>query len=196
MFLRLANARVATGWVLFGHPHDELPNLLDHAGTFRPLAGIGPFPGDEVSVPPQGVRRHDRATWRSAARPRRCPTHREATSLIIRESQPSAAAIGHARRDSLPPVPDHVLRGRPLSQPARGGEEHLKKRNGTTGPVYSTDEARAPMGGGSGRVLGHYAVRLEGTAQDKRFARSPEDTGRTVSESASLSSRPRLLPPE
>ena len=51
MFLRApANARVAPGWVFFGNPHDELPDLLDHAGTSEPLAGMGPFPGDEVSV--------------------------------------------------------------------------------------------------------------------------------------------------
>ena len=51
MFLRApANARVAPGWVFFGNPHDELPDLLDHAGTSEPLAGIDPLPGDEVSV--------------------------------------------------------------------------------------------------------------------------------------------------
>ena len=95
MFLRPRECACSPGWVFFGRPHDELPDLLDHAGTSEPLAGIGPFPGDEVSVPPQkGVRRHDRRDLAQCRASKAVSTHREATPLIIRESQPSAPQLG------------------------------------------------------------------------------------------------------
>ena len=127
------------------------------------------------------------ATWRSAARPRRCPTHREATSLIIRESQPSAAQLGTQDAFSSTRCPITSC-GRPLSQPARGGEEHLKKRNGTTTAAQSTPLTRR---GSHGRWVGPSSGTLRrasrGDCRTSGSRRSPEDTGRTVSESASLS---------
>jgi hypothetical protein len=70
-------------------------DLLDLAGTSEPLTGIGPFPGDEVSVPPQnGVRRHDRRDLAQCRASQAVSTHCEATPLIIRESQSSAAQLG------------------------------------------------------------------------------------------------------
>ena len=125
-----ANARVAPGWVFFGHPHDELPDLLDHAGTSEPLAGIGPFPGDEVSVPPQnGVRRHDRRDLAQCHASKAVSTHRETTPLILRESQPAAAQLGTQDAILFHQIPDHVLLT--STEPAREGrEEDLKRGNG------------------------------------------------------------------
>ncbi len=106
----LANAGVAPGGVVLGDPHDELPNLLDHAGASEPLAGKGPFLGDEVSVPPQnGVRRHYRRDLAQCRASQAVSTHREATPLIIRESQPVAAQLGAQDAILLHQIPDHVL---------------------------------------------------------------------------------------
>ena len=70
-------------------------DLLDHAGPSEPLAGISPLPSDEVSVPPQNrVGCHDRRDLAQRRASKTVSTHREATPLIIRESQPSAAQLG------------------------------------------------------------------------------------------------------
>jgi hypothetical protein len=62
--------------------------------TSEPLAGRGPFPGDEVSVPRQNrVRRHDRRDLAQCSASKAVSTYREATPLIIRESQPAAAQL-------------------------------------------------------------------------------------------------------
>jgi hypothetical protein len=84
-----------------------------------------------VSVPPQnGVRRHDRRNLAQCRASKAVSTHREATPLIIRDSQPSAAQLGTQDAIFFHQIPDHVLLT--STEPAREGrEEYLKRGNGT-----------------------------------------------------------------
>jgi hypothetical protein len=95
-------------------------------------------------------------------------THREATPLIIRESQPSTAQLGTQDAILFDQIPDHVLLT--STEPAsEGREEYLKEATETTtpAPIYSTDEA--PTGGRAGRVLGTLrAGRYLGNVPDDR----------------------------
>jgi hypothetical protein len=155
-----ANASVAPGWVFFGHPRDELPDLLDHAGTSEPLAGIGPLPSDQMSVPPQNrVGRHDRRDLTQRCASKTLSTHREATPLIIRESQTSAAQLGPQDAILLHQIPDHILLT--STEPAgEGREEYLKRGNGNNhGGASLLHRRSSRVGDRSGRVLGHYGVR-------------------------------------
>jgi hypothetical protein len=110
-------------------------------------------------VPPQnGVRRHDRRDLAQCRASKAVSTHREATPLIIRESQPSAAQLGTQDAILFHQVPDHVLLT--STEPAREGrEEYLKRGNGNNHGGASLLHRRGFHGGGSGRVLGHYGLR-------------------------------------
>ena len=145
------------GWVFFSHPRDELSDLLDHAGTSEPLAGIGPFPGDEVSVPPQNcVRRHDRRDLAQCRASKTVSTYREATPLITRESQPAAPQLGTQDAILFHQIPDHVLLT--SAEPAREGREEDLKRGTGNNHGASLLHCRGSHGRRSGRVLGHYAL--------------------------------------
>ena len=82
-------------------------------------------------MPPQnGVRRHDRRDLAQCRASQAVSTHREATPLIIRESQPSPAQLGTQDAILFHQVPDHVLLT--STEPAREGrEEYLKRGNGS-----------------------------------------------------------------
>ena len=81
-------------------------------------------------MPPQnGVRRHDRRDLAQCRASKTVSTYREATPLIIRESQPTAAQLGTQDPILFHQIPDHVLLT--STEPAREGrEEDLKRGNG------------------------------------------------------------------
>ena len=94
-------------------------------------------------------------------------TYREATPLIIRESQPSAAQLGTQDAILFHQIPDHVLLT--STEPAREGrEEDLKRGNSGNHGGASLLHCRGSHGRRSGRVLGHYAL---------QHPQDPEPTG-------------------
>ena len=108
----------------FRHPHDESPDLRQHARTPAPPARVRPFPRDQLPMPPQNrVGRDDHGDLVQPATAQPVPTHGQLTPLVI--AQPHAPPMELAPEDAI--LFDQIGQGLLLAmiQPAdQGGEKN------------------------------------------------------------------------
>src|SRR5436309_9243127 len=87
---------VAPRGILFGHPDNEMPDLLEHAPTTRP-ANVRPLPRDQLSVPPENrVGCDDCRDLTEPATAHPVSMHGQPTALFIGEADPATEARAEA----------------------------------------------------------------------------------------------------
>ena len=78
---------VTPGGVLLRHPHHQPADLLEHAGTLRPLR-VRPLPRDKLPMPPQNcVGGDDRGDVAQCSASQSVPTHGQPTPFVIGQPQ-------------------------------------------------------------------------------------------------------------
>ncbi|RLA42458.1 MAG: hypothetical protein DRQ97_13990 [Gammaproteobacteria bacterium] len=83
---------VAPSWVVLGHLKNQAPDLLHNTGATDTIARIGPFLGDEPSVPAQdSIWRDDGGDRFQDSPAKRFALGGESASLIVGEENPFAA---------------------------------------------------------------------------------------------------------
>ena len=151
---RALDPRAAPRRILRRHAHHEALNLEQHAATTRPV-GVGPLPGDQLTVPPQQrIRRRDRGDLpqsRTADSVRSCG---QPTAIVVRETQPMPTKLTPQK-----PVFFNQVRDRlplPAVQPAGQHAQHHLQRRGTDHEAQLISRAGRRN---VGRAVEHYALR-------------------------------------
>ena len=86
--------RVTPAWILSRHPNHQASNLGEHCRSAQPLPSVGPFPRNQLAVPPQnGIWRDDGRDVLQHAPSESVPKQRETTALIIVQPQPPATQL-------------------------------------------------------------------------------------------------------
>ncbi len=141
---RADDPRVAPRRILFGHPHDQSPDLREHARTTAPPLRVRPFPRDELPMPPKNrVGRDDRGDVTQAATAQPVSMHRQPTAFLIGQADPAAHVPA---QDAV--FFDQVGHGvlLPLVEPAdqRGQQQAERQRVEHGARVYTTDPISGP----------------------------------------------------
>src|ERR1019366_7369202 len=80
--------------ILARHPHDQLPDLGEHAATTRPKRRTRPLPRDELAMPPEqriGCHNCGDLAQRPTAHPK--GPHREPPSVVLGQAQTPPAQL-------------------------------------------------------------------------------------------------------
>jgi hypothetical protein len=134
---RATDPGITPGGVLLRHPYHELADLLEHAGTLRPLR-VRPLPRDELPMPPQNrVGGDDRGDVAQCSASQSVPTYGQPTSFII--GQPQSPTHLSSEDSILFDQVGHPLLLPRFSQPARTTRNNRADVRSTTAGVYITD---------------------------------------------------------
>ena len=88
---RAEDPRVAPRGILLGHPHDQTPDLREHARTTASPLRVRPFPRDQLPMPPQNrVGRDDRGDLTKAATAQPVSVHGQPPAFLIGQADPAA----------------------------------------------------------------------------------------------------------
>ena len=120
---RATDPRVAPGWILFRHPHDEPPDLREHALLTVPTLRMGPFARDEMTMPSENrVGSDDGGDLEQSLTPQSMPAHREPTPFVIVEPQAPPSQL--TPKDSI--LFDQIGQGLLLLTIQAGGQRAKK----------------------------------------------------------------------
>ena len=143
---RALDPRVAPRRILCSHPHDQRPDLEEHASPTA-CSNVRPRPGNQLAMPPQQrVGRRDRGDvpqGRTADSVRSCG---QPTAIVVRETQPMPTKLTPQEpvfvdqaRDRLPlpavqPADQHAQHHLP-----HRGVDHEAQRTSQAGPKDSDE---------------------------------------------------------
>ena len=144
VFQGAEDPRVAPCRIVFGHPHDESPDLRDHARTTAAPLRVRPFARDELPMPAENrIGRHDRGDATQAATTHLMSACREPTAFVVGQADPATHV---SAQDAV--FFDQVRHGRllPLVKPAdQRGQEDAERHGVEHGArLYTTDPISAP----------------------------------------------------
>src|SRR2546427_7029837 len=129
------NAAITPAWILFGHAHDELLDLLCHWGPPQMCAALAPIKllGDQSLVPAQErVRRSEQGDLLEALAAKRVGERGKATAFRVRQAQPAATELGFEHTIFLNEIGDDLLLV-PLQPAGHHGDEHVQDHSCSSG---------------------------------------------------------------
>jgi hypothetical protein len=122
------NAGVTPCGVLFGHPHDQPPDLEQHGASARP-PGVGPLPGNQLAMPPQQrVGRRDRGDVSQDGTADAMRMGGQPTAILVREAQPTSTKLMPKEPVLLNQVGNRLPL--PAVEPAAQHAQHHLQRRG------------------------------------------------------------------